>query len=178
MTERPQQILSNPLLQCGVEITESLLEKVVKSVTQEQLNDFATRFTVCPTDRDSVTGTVRLYQNKLEKYGALSYFGKRASSEKVELGLVADRHLLGIDRDSHGQPVILGTEVGTIDTYHYFNTPTMFAGVIGELVAQMPASIVNDTGSHYYVVYCRQPRAFSRCGRMHVIDVSFFRSRQ
>jgi hypothetical protein len=171
MTEGPQQILTNPLLQCGVAITESSLEKAVERVTQEQLNDFATRFTVCPTDKDSVTGTVRLYEHRLEKYGALNYFGKRAGGEKVELGRVADRHLVGIDKD-----VILGTEVGTIHTYHYFNADSIFAGVIGELVAQLPPSIVNDTGSHYYVLYCRQQIAFSRCGGMHVIDVTFFRN--
>ena len=155
-------MLVNPLLTLLEEVKthhDDIITDAVNDLFELDLIDFLTRFTICELDGETV------FTRNLELKSTNSYFGKRSAMTPINVGVLDNDSI----KTTNG--VIIGKEVGTCTFYHYYNASVMFAGVLGELVSQMPIDI-RKSDKEYYMLY--KVTGFSAHGNLHTTFVRFF----
>ena len=118
------------------------LTDLVKTVTHIEVMDFLTRFTCIKFDQNICN---ELPWGK-HSTNANSYLIRRSKDQESKfVGVLQDNQIV------HNNEII-AKYYGTIDTYHYFNEPSMFAGVLGELILQLPSCLKNSDRPYYFSI--------------------------
>jgi hypothetical protein len=151
-------MLKNPLFLGETNLKEEYLLDKIKTVTESDLCDFKTRLIVCKIQNNN-----EIYALKLEKFNINSYFSERGVDNKVKIGVLVEDEIESV---SDYQPA---KAIGYTYTYHYFNAPCIFAGVIGELIIQMPIEIKLSPDS-FYLTY----ELCGFAGDLHCVCITFY----
>ena len=68
----------------------------------------------------------------------------------------------------------LAEKVGSIRTHHYFNASSMFAGVIGELICQLPPQFKMPLCNDSYYIIQNGSVGFSEDGNTHCVTLDIY----
>ncbi len=113
-----------------------------EKVTEPELIDFLTRFNYIKIDGGVIyntTGgntTLRSYFNRVDKAEQLGRLVMRGERSEACI----------LNEDGK----IIAKYVGSLSTYHEYNTCVLFAGIIGEVICQLPPEIKNSDNTFYY----------------------------
>ena len=149
---------------------QDYLESAVERLSDEQMTDFKTRFTFCEyfeKNRELV-----MTMNLLD-WGKHNYFTKRTSCGTIPLGIMSEDSseivsIDGVERKT------LAKKIASVQTYHYYNAPVMFAGVIGEVICQLPTECFGKNNDRSYYIFKEPDVVFGKLDDMHVTTLSVY----
>jgi len=144
--------------------TDDDLDNALKALNNNDLIDFKTRFTICDIDPDSR----KVYKRDISDSSLFSYFSKRSDRPTLEIGIIDDTSII-----LNGNPAKKLNKIGTIENYHYYNCHPVFAGVIGELISQLPKCL-KESDKPYYITYKINGFTFGKNTEFHVTNITYY----
>jgi hypothetical protein len=153
---------------------EDYVSLAVERLTDEQLLDFQTRFTFLKRDVSIKTMLLRM---NLVRWTKNSYFTERSKCSKEPFGLLSSDFstILSLDVESK---IVLAEKKASFQTYYYYNTNVLFAGVIGEVICQIPPQFLEKTNDNSYYIVMEDEVSFGTLDDMHVRTLTLYEQKK
>lgn len=150
---------------------QDYLELAVERLSDETMMDFRTRFTFCehPEKNHEIVMT-----RDLLDWGKYNYFSKRTSCDMTPLGIMSKDSSEIIISGDGVECKTLAKKIARVQTYHYYNASVMFAGVIGEVVCQLPTECFEKNNDRSYYIFKECGIVFGKLDDMHVATLSVY----
>jgi hypothetical protein len=144
-------------------------------VTDAQIMDLKTRFTFCERDSGVKTDLKSINLNRWTKH---SYFTSRTGCSQTLFGSLSPDSSSILTLGTEYPPLVLAEKKVSVQTYHYYDAPVCFAGVIGEVICQLPLQFLEKTNDASYYILVENGASFADLDDMHVVTLTLYEQKQ